>query len=64
MSLVEICTPIVNKFSDAEEAIQFLEKIGDKVKNSTEAYVLTKVLIGKIYLNKFNDNKKTKVAIL
>merc|ERR1739848_11007 len=39
LSLVDICTPVVNRFDDAEEALQFLEKVGDKVKANTEAIV-------------------------
>ena len=57
---MDICTPIVNRFDDAEEALQFLEKIGDKVKANTEAFVMTRVLIGKLQLLQFKDVAKTK----
>merc|ERR1712004_851561 len=60
LSLVDICTPIVNGFKDAEEAVQFLEKIGDKVKVNTEAFVMTRVLVGKLQLVQFKDTAKTK----
>lgn len=63
MSLVEICTPIVNRFDDAEEALQFLEKIGDKVKAHTEAFVMTRVLIGKLQLVQLKDVAKTKAIV-
>lgn len=63
LSLVEICTPIVNGFKDAEEACQFLEKIGDKVKANTEAFVMTRVLVGKLQLVQFKDLTKTKAIV-
>ena len=63
MSLVDICTPIVNGFKDAEEAVQFLEKIGDKVKANTEAFVMTRVLVGKLQLVQFKDTAKTKAIV-
>ena len=63
LSLVEICTPIVNRFDDAGEALQFLEKIGDKVKANTEAFVMTRVLIGKLQLLQFKDVPKTKTIV-
>ena len=61
--MVEICTPIVNGFKDAEEACQFLEKIGDKVKANTEAFVMTRVLVGKLQLVQFKDLTKTKAIV-
>jgi len=63
LSLVDICTPIVNRFEDAEEALQFLEKIGDKVKARTEAFVMTRVLIGKLQLSHLKDVAKTKTIV-
>jgi len=63
LSLVDICTPIVNRFDNAEEALQFLEKIGDKVKANTEAFVMTRVLIGKLQLLQFKDVAKTKAIV-
>merc|ERR1712018_939072 len=63
LSLVDICTPIVNRFEDAEEALQFLEKIGDKVKARTEAFGMTRVLIGKLQLTQFKDVAKTKAIV-
>merc|ERR1712018_659152 len=63
LSLVDICTPIVNRFEDAEEALQFLEKIGDKVKANTEAFGMTRVLIGKLQLLQFKDVAKTKAIV-
>jgi len=63
LSLVDICTPVVNRFEDAEEALQFLEKIGDKVKANTEAFVMTRVLVGRLQLSQFKDNAKTKEIV-
>ena len=63
LSLVDICTPVVNRFDDAEEALQFLEKIGDKVKANTEAFVMTRVLIGRLHLTQFKNVVKTKAIV-
>ena len=63
LTLVDICTPIVNRFDDAEEALQFLEKIGDKVKANTEAFVMTRVLIGRLQLIQLKDQAKTKAIV-
>ena len=63
LSLVDICTPVVNRFDDAEEALQFLEKIGDKVKANTEAFVMTRVLIGRLHLTQFKNVVKTKAVV-
>ena len=61
--MVDICTPIVNRFDKPGEALEFLEKIGDKVKASTEAFVMTRVLIGKLQLLQFKDITKTKAIV-
>ena len=63
LSLVEICTPIANRFEKPGEALEFLEKIGDKVKANTEAFVMTRVLIGKLQLLQFKDIPKTKTIV-
>lgn len=63
LSLVDMCTPIVNRFEDAEDALQFLEKIGDKVKANTAAFVMTRVLVGKLQLTHFKDMTKTKAIV-
>jgi len=55
--------PIVEEYKDKEEALQFLEKLGEKVKTNSEAYALTKVLQGQIQLDSFNSIEKTKVSI-
>jgi len=58
-----MCTPIVARMTagSPDEALQFLEKIGDKVKASPEALVMSKILIGKIHLLN-NELQKTKVS--
>jgi len=63
LSLVQICTPILARFSDKEEAVQFVEKIGDKVKANTEAFVLTRVLLAEIQLNHYKNKDKVKELI-
>ena len=62
LSLVQICTPILEQFQDKDEALKFIEKIGEKVKSNPEAFALTKVLQGKIQLDCFNNVEKTKVS--
>ena len=62
LSLVQMCMPIIEQFKDKEEAFQFLEKLGEKVKADTEAFSQTKVLQGKIQLDCFNNIEKTKVS--
>lgn len=60
LSLIEICTPIVNQIKDKEEAIQFIEKVGEKIKNKPEAHALTRVIVGKIRLHHFKQPDETK----
>ena len=62
LSLVQICTPILEQFQDKDEALKFIEKIGEKVKSNPEAFALTKVLQGKIQLDCFNNVEKTKAS--
>jgi len=63
LSLVQVCTPIVARFGDKEEAVQFIEKIGEKVKTNTEAFVLTRVLLAEIQLNHYKNKDKVKELI-
>merc|ERR1711860_156245 len=46
LSLVDICTPIVNGFKDAEEAVQFLEKIGDQFKDTAKTKAIVEEIDG------------------
>ena len=62
LSLVQIGTVVLERYTSSEEAIVFVEKIGDKVKMNNEAYALTKVLTGRIKLHKYEQHKETKVV--
>ena len=53
--------PIIAQLQEKEEALQFVEKLGEKTKSSPEAFALTKVLEGKIQLDSFVNIEKTKV---
>ena len=61
LSLAFIAIPILERFTNPEEAIAFVEKIGEKVKMNNEAYAMTKVLIGRVKLHKYEQHKETKV---
>ena len=63
LSLVQICMPIVDQFKDNDEALQFVEKLGEKIKAYPEAFALSKVLEGKIQLDRYKNIEKTKVKI-
>ena len=63
LSLVQICMPIVDQIKDKDEALQFVEKLGEKIKADPAAFALTKVLQGKLQLDRFVDVEKTKVTI-
>ena len=62
LSLVLIGQAVMERFTDPEEAIKFVEKIEEKTKMNKEAFVLTKFLLGKIKLHKYDQRKETKVA--
>ena len=55
--------PILEQVKDKEEALQFVEKLGEKVKTDPEAFALTKVLEGKLQLDVFGNIEKTKVGV-
>jgi len=63
LSLVLIAQIIMERFTDAAEAVTFIEKIQEKTKMNKEANVLTMVLIGKVKLHKYNELKETKNII-
>ena len=63
LSLVQIGQAVMERFTDPEEAIKFVEKIEEKTKMNKEAFVLTKVLVGKVKLHKFDQRKETKVVL-
>merc|ERR1712038_1015361 len=63
LSLVMIAQCVMERFTDPEEAIKFVEKIQEKTKMNNEALVLSKVLIGKVKLHKYQQMKETKNII-
>ncbi|XP_050316167.1 26S proteasome non-ATPase regulatory subunit 13 isoform X2 [Anthonomus grandis grandis] len=63
LSLVEIVAIVIEQFKEPKEAIAFLEKTEPKVKISSDAQNLCKVLAGQIYLEKLNDLEATKKII-
>eukprot|EP00092_Neocalanus_flemingeri_P029663 GFUD01032209.1.p1 GENE.GFUD01032209.1~~GFUD01032209.1.p1 ORF type:complete len:378 (-),score=123.90 GFUD01032209.1:375-1508(-) len=63
LSLVMIGMVVLERFTNSEEAVVFMEKIGDKVKMHKEAFALTKVLLGRIKLHKYEQHKETKAII-
>ena len=56
-------TVVLDRFTSSEEAIVFVENIGEKVKMHNEAYAMTKVLVGRIKLHKYEQHKETKVIV-
>ena len=54
---------VPRRFTDAAEAVTFIEKIQEKIKMNKEANVLTMLLIGKVKLHKYNELKKKKNII-
>jgi len=63
LSLVQIIAPVVAVMDEKEEALAFVEKIADKVKKDTEAFILTKVIAADIQLNHYNNRDKVKELI-
>lgn len=63
LSLAEIVAHIIKQYKDKRAAITFLEKIETKVKGSSEAVSLCKVLIGQILLDELNIQDEAKKVI-
>lgn len=61
--MVEIATVIIESIQDKQEAVNFIEKLKDKVKICDEAMWLCKVLQGQIYLEHLNNLEETKKII-
>lgn len=61
--LVEIASVIIGHISDKQEAVNFIEKLKEKVKMCDEAVWLCKVLQGNIYLESLNNLDETKKII-
>ena len=54
LSLVEICLPIVRQYQDPALAVNFLEKLKEKVKHEIQPSILCSTAIGAIYLEQKN----------
>ena len=63
LSLVQIAQTVMERFTDPVEAIAFIDKIQEKTKMNKEAFVLCRVLVGKVKLHKYNQLKETKNII-
>lgn len=61
--LVEMLTTVVGFISDKSEAVQFLEKLREKVKINDEAVWYCRVMQGQIYLEYLQDLESTKKVI-
>lgn len=60
LALVMIAQSVMERFTDPVEAVAFVEKIQEKTKLNKEAFVLCRVLVGKVKLHKYNELKETK----
>lgn len=65
LSLVQLAMVIVEQIKDPEESKAFVSKIGEigSVKSNSEAFGLTRVLVGKTYLHQQQKQKETKAII-
>lgn len=62
LTLAEIVVFISNQITNQEDAVKFIKKIEDKVKQNLDAKILCEILIGKIKLAN-NDLKGTKEVL-
>lgn len=62
-TLVEILAVIIGFISDKTEAVQFLEKLAEKVKVNDESVWRCRVMQGQIYLENLQDLESTKKII-
>jgi len=63
LSLSFIANTVLERFTSPEEAMTFIENVSEKVKMNNEAFAMTKVLMGRIKLHKYEQHKETKVII-
>lgn len=61
--LVEICSIIVDYFTNKKDAVEFLEKLKEKVKINDEAVTFCRVLQGQINLEHLQDLEATRKII-
>jgi len=59
LSLVNIANVVLERFEKADEGQKFIEQVGEKVKKNDEAYALTRILVGKIKLHKYDLRRET-----
>lgn len=59
LSLVSIAHVVLERFEKADEGQTFIEQVGEKVKKNDEAYALTRILVGKIKLHKYDLRRET-----
>jgi len=59
LSLVQIAMVVLERFEKAEEGQAFIEQVGEKVKKNDEAYAMTRILVGKIKLHKYDKRRET-----
>jgi len=63
LSLVQIAMVVLDRFEKADAGQAFIEKVGEKVKQNMEAFALTKILVGKIKLHKYDLRRETQNII-
>jgi len=63
LSLVQIAIAALERFEEAEEALTFIQQVGEKIKGNMEAYALTRILVGKIKLHKHDKRRETQDII-
>jgi len=63
LALAFIANVVLERFTSPEEAMTFIENVSEKVKMNNEAFAMTKVLMGRIKLHKYEQHKETKAII-
>jgi 26S proteasome regulatory subunit N9 len=63
LSLVQLGMVALEQHKDSEEAIKFIEHIGEKVKQNDEASAMVKVLVGNIKLHKHDKRREVQEII-
>lgn len=63
LTLVQMCLVILERFEKAEEGEAFITKVGEKVKQNNEAYALSRILVAKIKLHKYDQRRETQNII-
>ena len=64
LALAFIANVVLERFTSPEEAMTFIENVSEKVKMNNEAFAMTKVLMGRIKLHKYEQHKETKVLLI